>query len=243
MTAYFGHGNVDVPREGIMKYVLGFFLSFFIQVQANASTSVETFPDGSRLEVRQIAEGPVSLEEMVQLDLAAREQCSKDKKQRFDLQQLITLGKEIWQIVKDGAPVINFTSQSASVIPQAALCPFYMSNWNIPQSKTFELKYTNNFGMEMIYFTYKLIYSYGGRFEGKGAYLANVSIHPKDIRLKWGQSFDANVKIAQGINIGSLEEPVAGLEISLDWDIKNPVSELQSNRTYFVDGTGNLLAL
>ncbi len=226
-----------------MKYFLGFFLSFFLQAQAMANTSVQTFNDGSRLEIRQIAEGPVSLEEMELMDLAAREQCARAKKQRFNLQQLITLGKEIWQIVKDGAPVINFATQSASVIPQGAICPFYMSSWNIPQSKTFELNYKNNFGMEMIYFTYKVIYSYGGRFQGKGAYLANVSIHPKDIRLKWGQSFDANVKIAQGINLGTMEDPVAGLEISLDWEIKNPISELQSNRTYFVNGLGQLIAL
>ncbi len=219
------------------------FLFVFIITQISFANTMETMPDGSTIEVRLIEEAPASIEELKQLDLVARQQCSANTPKRFNLQGLITLGKEIWQIVKDGAPVVNFKSESASVIPQGALCPFYMSSWSLPLVKTFELNYKNKFGMEMIYFTYKVIYSYGGSYQGKGAYLANVSIHPKDIRLKWGQSFDASVKIASALNIGTQENPIAGLEISLDWVIQNPIMNTQSNRTYFVDGLGNLIAL
>lgn len=224
-----------------MKSMLIFV--FFIFCQNGFANTVETWPDGSTLEVRQIAEAPLTPQEFKQMDLAARAQCSATAKQRLDLQGLITLGKEIWQIIKDGAPVVNFQSESVSVIPEEALCPFSLYSWSFPISKTFELNYKNKFGMEMIYFTYKLIYSHGGRYQGKGAYLANVSIHPVDIRLKWGQSFDANVKVASGLNVGSQEDPVAGLEISLEWIIKNPVMNTQSHRAYFVDGLGNMTAL
>jgi hypothetical protein len=219
------------------------FLFVFIITQNLFANTMETMPDGSTLAVRLIGEAPATLEEMEQQDRLAREQCSASTQKRIDLQGLITLGKEIWQIVKDGAPVVNFKNESASVIPQGALCPFSMSQWSLPMVKTFELNYKNKFGMEMIYFTYKVIYSYGGMYQGKGAYLANVSIHPKDIRLKWGQSFDANVKIASALNMGTVENPIAGLEISLDWVIQNPIMDTQSNRTYFVDGLGNLVAL
>ena len=191
--------------------------------------------------VQQIAEGPLSAVELIVYEKTLREQCVE--REGFDLSQLITIGKEIWQIVKDGAPTINFATEVATAIPMGAECAFKMSNWSPPRSKTFEMTYKNKFGGEMIYFTYKIIYSYGGKYQGKGAYLANVSIHPVDIRLMWGQSFDAFVKTAKAINIGSAEEPVAGLEISLDWEIKNPVMETQSHRSYFVDGTGQLLTL
>lgn len=219
------------------------FLFVFIITQNGFANTIETMPDGSTFEVRLIAEAPATFDEIQQHNFVAREQCSTSTQKRLDLQGLITLGKEIWQIVKDGAPVVNFKSESASVIPQGALCPFYMSNWSLPLVKTFELNYKNKFGMEMIYFTYKVIYSYGGSYQGKGSYLANVSIHPKDIRLKWGQSFDASVKIASALNMGTVENPIAGLEISLDWVIQNPIMNTQSNRTYFVDGLGNLVAL
>lgn len=217
--------------EGIMKYLFIFVLTFHLNAIAEDYT----------LQVRQIAEGPVTALEKEMLEREAEAQCTA--REGFDLQQLITLGKEIWQIVKDGAPVISFASNSASAIPAGAECAFKMSGWSIPQSKTFELAYKNKFGTEMIYFTYKLIYSYGGTFNGRGAYLANVAIHPVDIRLKWGQKFDATVKTAKAINIGTDENPIAGLEISIDWDINTPVMETQSNRTYFVDGLGRVTSL
>ncbi len=217
-----------------MKTLLLVIISLGIQSLAFAK-------EGS-FRVRQIAEGPLSAKELVDYENTLREQCI-ERREGFDLQQLITLGKEIWQIVKDGAPTVNFSSDVATVIPMGAECAFKMSNWSPPRSKTFEMVYKNKFGGEMIYFTYKVIYSFGGKYQGRGAYLANVSIHPVDIRLMWGQSFDAFVKTSKAINIGSEEEPVAGLEISLEWEIKNPVMETQSHRSYFVDGNGQLLAL
>lgn len=217
--------------EGIMKYLFIFVLIL------NANALAESYT----LQVRQIAEGPVTALEKEILEREAEAQCTA--REGFDLQQLVTLGKEIWQIVKDGAPVISFASNSASAIPAGAVCPFKMSGWSIPQSKTFELSYKNKFGTEMIYFTYKLIYSYGGQFNERGAYLTNVAIHPIDIRLKWGQKFDATVTTAKAINIGTEENPIAGLEISIDWDINTPVMATQSNRTYFIDGTGRVTAL
>jgi hypothetical protein len=215
---------------------IGIFILLLLGFSYQASAKEESF------RVRQIAEGPLSPVELVAYEKTMREQCI-ERREGFDIQQLITLGKEIWQIVKDGAPTINFTSDVATVIPMGAECAFKMSNWSPPRSKTFEMVYKNKFGGEMIYFTYKVIYSFGGKFQGKGAYLANVSIHPVDIRLFWGQSFDAFVKTAKAINVGSDEEPVAGLEISLEWEIKNPVMETQAHRSYFVDGNGQLLAL
>ncbi len=215
-----------------MKIVL-VLLSLGLGFQAEAN-------EGS-FRVRQVAEGPLSATELVDFEKSMREQCVE--REGFDLQQLITIGKEIWQIVKDGAPTVNFTSEVATAIPMGAECAFKMSNWSPPRSKTYEMSYKNKFGGEMIYFTYKIIYSFGGKYQGKGSYLANVSIHPVDIRLFWGQSFDAFVKTSKAINIGTEEDPVAGLEISLEWEIKNPIMETQSHRSYFVDGNGQLLAL
>jgi hypothetical protein len=76
-----------------------------------------------------------------------------------------------------------------------------------------------------------------------GAYLANVSIHPQEIQVKWGQSFDANVRIANSLNLGSQQDPIAGLELSLEWTITNPITEIQSKRVYFVDGLGRMTPL
>jgi hypothetical protein len=226
-----------------MKFIFLFSISFFWMNIVNAQNSTNVF-EGYQLKIRQIGEGPVSPDEIAKLDRSVREQCTSSKKEdRFEIQELITLGKEIWQIIKDGAPVINFANESASVIPLAAGCPFALSYWSLPQSKTYELTYENKFGMEMIYFTYKVIYSYGGRYQNKGAYLANVSIHPQDIQVAWGQSFDANVKIANSLNLGSQEDPIAGLEVSLEWSITNPITEIQSKRVYFVDGLGRLTSL
>ena len=229
-----------------MKNVFLIFLLLSSQAHGNDTSRAAlpaSWPEGWTIEHREIASQPLTAPELQNLENISREQCQAEHKDRFDIQELITIGKEIWQIIKDGAPVINFASNSASAIPAGANCPFYMSNWNPPQAKTYELRYKNKFNIDMVQFTYKLIYTCEGKFGGKGHYLANVSIHPQDLEVKWGQSFDANVRIANAINVGSIEDPIAGLEIALEWQLKNPITANHAKRSYFVDGLCRVSAL
>ncbi|MCJ8278181.1 MAG: hypothetical protein MJK18_15175, partial [Bdellovibrionales bacterium] len=167
-----------------------------------------------------------------------------DKEDRnLDINQLINLGKELWQIVKDGEPELNFQSQSATAFPAQAQCLFNLTSWSIPQSRTYRVSYKNGIGSEVISMTYKLIYTFGGQFDGRGNYLANVSIHPAQIYVGWGFKFDAQVHIQDILNIGSAESPEAGMQVALEWSVGNVLNKHQSQDIYFIQGSGPLTAL
>lgn len=214
---------------------------FSVSAFAAGATS-PTDIDPSSMKVTLIEEGPVVSGTFLVDEYLNRNDCLPTV-ERFDVAEIMAIGEKIWQIVKDGAPVLNFTTFSASAIPQNSVCPFNMAGWSMPQSKTFELTYKNLLGMEVVNFRYKLIYSYGGSFEGRGAYLANVSVHPADIHVAWGQSFDASVAIANVLNVGSTQDPVAGMQVNLEWNVGNALNKFKSQRIYFVNGRGEAVEL
>ncbi len=192
-----------------------------------------------RLEV--IEEGPVE-QNYVQPLIDDRNDCAL-LGERFDLQAIMTIGEKIWQIVKDNQPTVNFTAHTASAIPAAAACPFNLTGWSVPFSRTYKLAYDNMWGSSVVDFTFKVIFSYGGTFDGRGAYLANVTVHPVQVNASWGQNFDASVVIANAINVGNSEQPVAGMEVAIDWNVKNVFNNIKSRRIFFVDGRGGLTEL
>lgn len=202
----------------------------------------ESVPQDLKLRIEMIAEGPEELNYVQTLESQGREECTTQK-QRFDLSELISIGEKIWQIVKDGQPTLNFQSNSATAVPAGAVCAFSLSGWSVPYSRTYKLAYENLYGSDVVAFTYKLIFSYGGNYKGRGAYLANVTIHPVDIEVSWGQNFDASVNIANVINVGTSQDPVAGMEVGLEWNVKNVFNNFKSRRIYFVDGTGQVTEL
>jgi len=159
------------------------------------------------------------------------------------LDTIISLGQKLWTIVQNGAPVLNFEANSVSAIPNGAICPFNMSGWSIPQSRTYKITYTNLMGIDVVSFQYKVIYSYGGQYGGRGAYLTNVSVHPADIHVLWGQNFDADVNIASILNVGTAEDPVAGVQVNVEWNFTNPLNKFKSQRVYFVEGRGSITEL
>ena len=223
------------------KFALVSLISVFVVSAMGASSSPSDI-DPLSLEVTLIDEGPFVDHNFLVTEYLDRSECVP-RTERFEISELISLGQQLWQIVKDGAPVVNFNSFSSSAIPQAAACPFAMAGWSIPQSKTYKLSYKNLFGSEVVSFTYKLIYSYGGTFEGRGAYLANVSVHPADIYASWGQNFNASVSIANVINVGTAADPVAGMQVILEWSVGNVINKFTSQRIYFVDGRGQTTEL
>jgi len=223
-----------------MKKILFFCL---VSVAALPALANNLFTDLT-LEHTLVSEESVMPQDLgIGFDFLYREKCEALRGERFDINELINIGQQIWQIVKDGEPTLDFTTKSASAIPAGAVCPFNMAGWSMPLSKTYKLAYKNGFGMEVITFHYKVIFSYGGNFDGRGAYLANVSIHPSNIAVMWGFSFDATVNINNVLNTGTMEDPVAGMEVVLEWNVKNVVNKFKSRKIYYVDGRGNATEL
>jgi hypothetical protein len=161
----------------------------------------------------------------------------------FDFTEIINLGEKAWEIIKSNQPVLEFNTKSAMAIPKAAASPNNMENWNMPVSRDYQVIYENGFGMDVVTFHYKIIFTPGGSFEGRGQYLANASVHPVDVSVSWGYTFNANVEIGELINSGTKDDPLAGMQLNIVWDVSTIIKKNKGGDYYFAKGDGELLVL
>lgn len=160
--------------------------------------------------------------------------------------QLIALGKEIYEIIEAGKPVVNVDSTPVSVLPRDEKGDYvdamYLSNWKMPKVKKFRVEARNYLGMTPVSFEFMMIFTPGGKYNGKGAYLTGTQIKPTTVDVSWGYSVDATFKVQSIVNQGSVESPVAGAVLMIDYTIKTVLKESRNTRTFFVNGNGQAQA-
>lgn len=159
--------------------------------------------------------------------------------------QIIAFGKEVYKIVENGKPVVNTEYAPISVLPLFTqfgkdITPMDLSNWQAPKFMKFRVAYKNGFGVEVISFTYNVNLSYGGEFQGKGAYITNAQIVPEKISVAWGYTFNAKMSLVGLTNLGSEESPVAGATLQLSYSVSTLVKEDRNNMTIFIAGDGTI---
>lgn len=160
--------------------------------------------------------------------------------------QLIALGKEIYKIIEAGKPVVTVDSTPVSVLPRDEKGDYvdamYLSNWQMPKVKKFKVAAKNYLGMTPVSFEFMMIFTPGGKYNGKGAYLTGTQIKPTSVDVSWGYTVDATFKVQSIVNQGSMESPVAGAVLMIDYTIKTVLKESKSSRTFFVNGNGQARA-
>lgn len=153
--------------------------------------------------------------------------------------QIWRLGEKIWQIIEDGQPVVNMaTPPLAHALPRGLTCWADLERWQPPRHTHFEVAYKNGFGMEVVRLRVRVQFTHGGGHDGRGRYLANVTMLPEDVHVIWGYRLDASVDVGQAINLGTSSDPLAGLELNLKWMVKTPVKESRSSVQFFIQGDG-----
>lgn len=159
--------------------------------------------------------------------------------ERKKLNNIVNTGKFIWEIIKENKPTLNVSKQSASALPDD-LSWTEMQCWNLPASKTYEILYSNGFGVQVVAFQFQIQYTYGGHYKGVGRYLNQVTILPKHIDVLWGYNFDAQITTPSIVNINTSDFPVAGMELQVDWTISTLVKKSRQVMSFFVTGEGDL---
>ncbi len=159
------------------------------------------------------------------------------------LDQIIAMGKKIWDIVEAGKPVVNITTDRASALPQGSKSWAQYENWSNPASSVYKVTYSNGFGMDVVTFSFRVVYTYGGQLNGKGKFLANVTVIPKDTSVAWGYTFNASTSIPEVVNVGTKVNPIAGMELDVNWVVKTAVKESRDSAAYFIRGDGKIAGL
>jgi len=159
------------------------------------------------------------------------------------LDKIINIGRKIWTIVEKNRPVVKVTMNSANAVPDGIRSWQELEGWQVPQVRAYSTVYKNLFGMTVVRFVYRVIYSYGGTFKGQGKYLTNVTVIPAEVHVAWGYKFDAEAQVTSVLNTGSSRNPVAAMELGVAWTVSTPVRHMHSSRGYFMTGHGDFTSL
>ena len=159
---------------------------------------------------------------------------------------LVALGEEVYRLVDKGRPHNVTEYAPISVVPRINGQPadvFETEGWRAPTKKTYKVSYENLYNVTVVDFKYSVVYSYGGHFNGAGAYLTAVQIIPEYVNTLFGFDFTATMKLGGIQNQGTRNSPIAGATIIMEYTISNILQAINQADTYFITGQGGFKKL
>jgi hypothetical protein len=154
------------------------------------------------------------------------------------LDQIVNLGKKVWDLVAANQPVVNVDAKSANALPQGVTGWDQLERWSTPVTKLYRLHYENAYGITVVDFTYRVVYTPGGQVGGRGRYLAGVTAMPASLRVLWGYKFDMQAAIPQVLNVNTKADPIAAAQLQLNWKVHNILMHDEGSTYYVVRGDG-----
>jgi hypothetical protein len=159
------------------------------------------------------------------------------------LDQVVNLGKKVWTLVEAGKPVVDLKTDVATALPYGAKCWMDLQTWRAPMAKTYSVTYKNLYGVEVVKFSYRVVFVAGGSVNGQGAYIGYAAIEPSEVSVAWGFKFNAQSAVPTIYNMGTKEAPVGGMNIQINYSIDTVVKHVQASQAYFLGGNGLLQSL
>lgn len=158
---------------------------------------------------------------------------------------IVALGEAIYDLVRKGKPTNVTDYAPMSVVPKDPVTkehvdPFELEGFSIPVQRDFTTRITNGLGKEVVRFDYTVIYSYGGSYNETGSYLMNVIIVPKFVKTTFGWDFNATMKLSGIMNHGSRANPVAGIMVTMKYQMNSWSAAFERNDTIHITGKGQL---
>lgn len=158
---------------------------------------------------------------------------------------VVALGETIYELVTKGKPTNQTEYAPVSVVPRgidkAPVDPFELEGFSMPVQRKFKATIRTT-TREVVKFEYMVIYSYGGRFNGTGRYIAGAQIIPVSIKTSMGWNFSATMKVGGIMNHGSVVSPVAGLMLTLNFKANGWAKSVEQNETVHITGLGQVKA-
>lgn len=156
---------------------------------------------------------------------------------------MVALGEAMYTLIQKGKPKNQTEYAPVSVVPRdpttkEIMDPFELEGFSIPVERVFNSKIRNMSGKVVVNFTYKLIYSYGGSYNGTGKYLSAVQIVPASVQTKFGWDCNATMKVSGVMNHGTKANPVAGVIVAIKYQMNSWSSSFERNDTIHIAGNG-----
>lgn len=145
---------------------------------------------------------------------------------------IINIGKDVWDIVAANKAVSNTATDWASATPKGIESVQDLAGFSDVVSKSYVMDAKNVLNVKIFSLTYTVVHQYGGNYEGKGKYLANVSIVPSKVDVAWSYKLDLKTTKVQTTNVGTAENPVASLVMSMHAKVDGATKSREFNRVF-----------
>lgn len=156
------------------------------------------------------------------------------------IDRIVNTAQNAWPVVEKNYPVSDSRINFANAVPDGISDWTQLAGWQEP--KAYLLTYTaeNPYGMKMVTLSYRLVYTYGGSYGGKGCYLGAVSVELEKVDVAPGYHLRAEAAVPEAtvVNAGTHEEPVAALQFKMSYKISTAVSAWGGSTIFYIDGTG-----
>ncbi len=158
---------------------------------------------------------------------------------------IIMAGAKVWSVIVNGRPSAQLATAYASAIPG------FSFNWeNLTGWKQVTRRYAYTVDSKLqgraVDIVYEVSFCYGDipSPDGhKGSYIANFTIKPVKIDLKWGWKVSLDAAMSDPMNVGSAISPVAWLNSDLKWRVSGPLKRPEITVNSFTAiGTGSFTA-
>lgn len=168
---------------------------------------------------------------------------------------VVALGEAIYALVEKGRPKVTTEYAPISILPRDASNPstdaatrnvvdaFDMEGFSFPVEKMITAKVKSPTGKEAVVFQYKVVYSYGGSYNGTGKYLTGINIIPASVKVGYGWSFNSSMKLTGMMNHGTRANPVVGAMITIKYSMNSSTQAFERNDTIYISGDGSMKAM
>jgi hypothetical protein len=154
---------------------------------------------------------------------------------------LVALGEDIYKLIDHGRPHITTKYAPISVVPKVNGQPVDVMDtekWApVPRVKKYSITYFNRFNVAVVTFKFKVMWAYGGSYDGKGAYISGAQIVP-EADVLWGFDFSATMKLGGIQNNGTRTNPLAAATLLIEHNVSNILRSTTKVTTILIDGKG-----
>lgn len=159
---------------------------------------------------------------------------------------LVALGEDLYRLVIKGKPSNTTSYTPISVLPKVngqVVDLLDTESWSVPVKRSYEVVYKNYYGMEVVTYKYSIIYSYNGKYDGRGAYLTSVQIIPEYVKTLFGYDFTATMKLGGIQNQGTKKNPIASATILIEYTASTFLMTNLEVSSFHINGKGHFRKL
>ncbi|MGE3609897.1 MAG: hypothetical protein AB7I27_09960 [Bacteriovoracaceae bacterium] len=159
---------------------------------------------------------------------------------------VVALGESTYDLVHKGKPTNVTEYAPVSVVPRDPTTkeyvdPFDLESFSMPVEKKL-VTVIKSAGIEVVRFSYTVVYSYGGSYNGAGKYLTGVMIVPTSIKTRYGWDVNASMKIGGIMNHGTKANPIAGLMLAVKYQMNSWTTAFEQNDMFHITGDNQFKA-